>query len=379
MTIQYQLYRDIQNSFKETAGISTENTHSAPQIVHEKLNVISNPAGWRMAKGNFGLHQGSWYLEMTLIQGHCRVGFAQISANLQSYPGFDPFGYSYGEDGKLFHQAVARVTKQSELGYKVGDIVGLLITLPDSYSDDELGILESRKWNPSMIYEPQSVNEKEVEIWKKESNIKYFVNGKEINGFPMLYMGRYYPSVGLWKDSKVSVNCGPNFAYPLPNNAKPYCKATSAPPCIGTPYDQEEIVKLQKELLLTEAVKVKDNTNTPIAIESPKEDTHVIQLNQTPNKLKRKGGNHYSPMSVSPNHQKKFSPMRAATSAFIPEINFVNVPKSADNEPHPVRSQSIDIPIKEKSIESPSKILKIENELFKSPDVDKTMDYDSDL
>ena len=299
----YTLYRDLQNNIKDPVRISQENTHSAPQIQHHK-NQITNNLGWRTAKGNYGLHEGAWYLEVTLKSGNARVGFAQISADLQAYPGFDSFGYGYDNEGGLFHQAISRKTITSKPGFKAGDVVGMLIRLPSDYSPEEIDILESRKWDPSILYAPISVNEKEVEIWRKESNITYFVNGSLIIGFPMLFLGRYYPAIGLWNNAVVEVNCGPKFKYSLPNGAKPYNAAISAPICIGQPYDAEEIRKLQQERQIAEAQAAsnakKINEDNDMSsdekllkkgenlIASPVADSGAV-MRSPANRLKRKG------------------------------------------------------------------------------------------
>eukprot|EP00835_Amoeboradix_gromovi_P000542 NODE_19_length_39463_cov_0.396073.p10 type:complete len:390 gc:universal NODE_19_length_39463_cov_0.396073:26115-24946(-) len=262
MTLQYQLYRDLQNNKNETVLMSKENTHSAPQIQHQKHD-ISNNLGWRTAKGNCGLHLGSWYYEITLKAGDCRVGYAQISADLQAYPGYDCFGYGFGNCGGLYHQAISRKSFDSRVGFKVGDVVGMLIVLPNGYSEDEEAILESRKWDPLENYQPLAVNEKEVEIWKRESKIVYYLNGKEILGFPYLFLGRFYPAVGLWKDSKVHVNMGPNFKYPIPKNAKPYSDARGAPLCIGRAYNSEDIAKIHLERV--EEARIAAELKTPDA------------------------------------------------------------------------------------------------------------------
>ena len=100
------IYPDIQNILKDKIGISKENVLSAPQV--KKGKVFTNDMGWRTIKGSYGVFQGKWYYEVS-CRGESRVGWAQMSADLQSYPGYDRFGYSYSNRGELFHQAIGRV------------------------------------------------------------------------------------------------------------------------------------------------------------------------------------------------------------------------------------------------------------------------------
>ena len=339
MTLQYQLYRDLQNNIKDPVRVSQENTHSAPQIQHSK-NEIKNNLGWRMAKGNYGLHQGSWYLEVVLKSGTARLGFSQISADLQAYPGYDCFGYGFDSDGALYHQAIGRKTLSSKEGFKEGDVVGMLLKLPKEYSSEEVEILESRKWDPSILYAPQSVNEKEVEIWKKDASIIYFVNGREVMGFKMIFLGRYYPTFGMWANSSVEVNCGPKFKYPMPLGAKPYSESINAPICVGEPYNPEEIMKLLQE----RQAAIQAAANNPKPEDDMSSDEKMLKVGDVPpaspiriqtmpivsrspaNRLKRKGlgiDTHSSPQKIRTPERKthsahsttfNFSPLRASQS-----------------------------------------------------------------
>eukprot|EP00834_Sanchytrium_tribonematis_P002348 NODE_71_length_24927_cov_1.205937.p6 type:complete len:427 gc:universal NODE_71_length_24927_cov_1.205937:24422-23142(-) len=312
MSFRYELYCDLQNTLTDPVTISKENVLSAPQIQRE-ANVIKNNMGWRTGKGNFALISGSWYYEITLIEGHCRVGFAQISADLQSYPGYDSFGYGFSNTGRLYHQAIARETFESRIGFKVGDTVGILIELPDSQTEEEEAILISRRWNPKKLYGCTTVNQPEVEIWKEGSRITYFINGQIVKGFPSLYLGTYYPAIGIWKGGAVKVNFGPTFEYSIPGGAKPYSEAQSAPVCVGKPYDSEEVLLLQNQRLeqfaadalkqdVEESILEREPTirQDRVIIQSPIRRTPKITLNRTPNKFKRKGGDFSSPIRYSP-------------------------------------------------------------------------------
>ena len=61
-----------------------------------------------MAKATHGVWEGHWYFEVVLNQsvGHTRIGWSQISGDLQAPCGYDIFSYSYRDSpGTLFHNS----------------------------------------------------------------------------------------------------------------------------------------------------------------------------------------------------------------------------------------------------------------------------------
>jgi Set1/Ash2 histone methyltransferase complex subunit ASH2 len=81
-----------------------------------------------------GVNRGSWYFEAKIIDhpegGATRIGFGQSQANLQGPLGYDKFGYSWrSRYGTAFHTARGKTFSQG--GYKLGDVIGLLIVLPE--------------------------------------------------------------------------------------------------------------------------------------------------------------------------------------------------------------------------------------------------------
>lgn len=62
-----------------------------------------------MAKATHGVWEGNWYYEAKVNagpNGHVRIGFSQISGDLQAPCGYDMFSYSIRDQpGSLFHKA----------------------------------------------------------------------------------------------------------------------------------------------------------------------------------------------------------------------------------------------------------------------------------
>lgn len=85
-------------------------THSAPQMKITNGKTVTTDKGYRMAKSSHGIWEGSWYFEVTIDDnpGHVRVGWSQISGDLQAPCGYDSFSYSFRDaPGTLFHQSKA--------------------------------------------------------------------------------------------------------------------------------------------------------------------------------------------------------------------------------------------------------------------------------
>jgi hypothetical protein len=78
--------------------------------------------GYRMAKASHGVWEGHWYYEATINNncGGARIGWSQISGDLQAPCGYDIFSYSFrsGPQGGLFHNS--KLQKDSFPGYDSG-------------------------------------------------------------------------------------------------------------------------------------------------------------------------------------------------------------------------------------------------------------------
>ncbi|KAM3581384.1 transcription factor, contains a PHD finger motif [Umbelopsis sp. WA50703] len=100
--------------------------------------VLTTDKGWRMCRSNVGVRHGTWYWEATILpsQGsssdgpHVRLGWARREASLDAPVGFDAYSYGYRDVSgeKLFS---SRREKYGE-GFQVGDVIGLMITLPQA-------------------------------------------------------------------------------------------------------------------------------------------------------------------------------------------------------------------------------------------------------
>lgn len=120
--------------------------------------VLTTDRGWRMCRANVGVRQGTWYWEATMQPGqgvssdgpHVRLGWARregihsvhlciehhvkwilmaITASLDAPVGFDAYSYGYRDvtGEKLF----SSVREHYGEGFEVGDVIGLLIRLPE--------------------------------------------------------------------------------------------------------------------------------------------------------------------------------------------------------------------------------------------------------
>ncbi|ORY41290.1 hypothetical protein BCR33DRAFT_718928 [Rhizoclosmatium globosum] len=219
------LYPDLHNPECGPVLLSTEVTHCAPQmkISADRLTVFTDK-GYRMAKATHGVYEGCWYYEVTFNskeKGHARVGWSQISGDLQAPCGYDQFSYSFRDSpGTLFHESrpVSKdgIDNFSE-GYKDGDVLGVMITLP---TPSDMDNLVRRLWKVESSY----VQFRTKPLVKMHgSEIRYFKNGVELGvAFTDLYNGKYYPAVSSYMHGTLTLNFGPNFKYPLPPNARPY-------------------------------------------------------------------------------------------------------------------------------------------------------------
>ncbi|OAJ37247.1 hypothetical protein BDEG_21292 [Batrachochytrium dendrobatidis JEL423] len=116
--------------------MSHQPTHTAPQIkFSDGGRQVTNEKGYRMAKASHGVWSGHWYFEIKKENavGHCRVGWSQISGDLQAPCGYDQFSYSYRDNpGALFHQSCQAkdAPKAYAEGFGQGDVIGMSIYFP---------------------------------------------------------------------------------------------------------------------------------------------------------------------------------------------------------------------------------------------------------
>ncbi|KAJ2326929.1 transcription factor, contains a PHD finger motif, partial [Coemansia sp. RSA 2673] len=88
------MWPDIDNP-QGPAHMSREETHAAAQFVIESDRLtVWNDKGYRMAKASHGVETGAWYFEVDVLEPvrpeyNLRVGWSQISGELQAPCGFD--------------------------------------------------------------------------------------------------------------------------------------------------------------------------------------------------------------------------------------------------------------------------------------------------
>lgn len=223
------LYLDVVNPLKPVK-MSTRATHTASQVKQEPGNIVWNEKGYRMAKATHSVDSGVWYFEVEVLEsannslnGNVRLGWSQISGDLQAPCGFDTFSYSYRmSPGTIFQNSEGSAYGS---GYKVGDIVGCLISLHSidesklmSASNDSLNTTQTDKEN--LDYEPLPAPWDGISTYETVkyyghrprttgSHVRFFVNGVDQGiAFNDLYTGKYHPAVSTYMGGRVRVIFG---------------------------------------------------------------------------------------------------------------------------------------------------------------------------
>jgi len=197
----------------------------APQLkpADDRL-AVTGDKGYSLIRATHGVSSGTWYWECLIEDqpegSHTRIGWCQQLANLQAPLGYDKFGYSWrSRKGTIFHESRGKTYHKP--GFKQGDVLGILITLPESnaptripptYKDKPLV-----KFRSHLYYEDKDDLQQSIKDLKplEASKITFFKNGKCCGeAFTDIYNGTYYPSVSLYRNITVSVNFGPKFKHP---------------------------------------------------------------------------------------------------------------------------------------------------------------------
>ncbi|KAI8893988.1 hypothetical protein BC833DRAFT_606593 [Globomyces pollinis-pini] len=217
-----RLYPDVDNPLNFEVQISSLTTHTAPQVqLSPNCLVLSNEKGYRLAKSTHGIWEHSWCFEVSLLTdtGHARIGFSQISGDLQAPCGYDQFSYSFRDTGSLFHQSKGHNVAGYEHGYKKGDILTCCISLPKSKGKDYDVI------DPVLLYrlfDEEDIENSYVQIKSNplvtlpNSKIEYYVNGQPLGtAFTDLLQGKYHAAISLYNGAQVELNFGPKLKYPI--------------------------------------------------------------------------------------------------------------------------------------------------------------------
>ncbi|KAJ1505394.1 Set1/Ash2 histone methyltransferase complex subunit ASH2 [Coelomomyces lativittatus] len=233
VTSQLAIFPDLDNLDTEKCCISKESTHSSQKLhISSDLLTVTGEKGYRQAKTNHGVIEGNWYYEVELLEmeppANTRIGWSQISGNLQAPCGFDCFSYGYRAcPGTLFHESRKQPTNESlQEGYGAGDTLGVLISLPP-LTDSLRQQLAARRWSPksSSRYEKIMIPSPMEKV--PGSFIQFFKQGEPLGeAFERLNLGMYFPSFSLYHTAKIKANFGPSWKFPpsTPITFEPMCK-----------------------------------------------------------------------------------------------------------------------------------------------------------
>ncbi|XP_046657313.1 set1/Ash2 histone methyltransferase complex subunit ASH2-like [Daphnia pulicaria] len=195
----------------------------APQLkITEDRMAATGEKGYCTVRATHLVNRGTWYWECSIEEmpelAATRIGFAQAYGNLQAPLGYDKFGYSWrSRKGTVFHESLGKHFSQ---GYGEGDVLGILIELPEipngnyippTYKDKPLV-----KFKSHLYYEDRDEMQEELRKLKplKGAKIDFYKNGiHQGTGFSDIYAGGYFPAISLFKNVTVSVNFGPNFKF----------------------------------------------------------------------------------------------------------------------------------------------------------------------
>ncbi len=176
---------------------------------------------------------------------HCFAGFSTRKAELQAPVGFDVHGYGFRDiDGSKVYEG-----RREAYGspFKEGDVVGLLIHLPEGGRPIEARDRKVVRYRGSMYYEEEPEPTPQA---LAGSCIAFTVNGvSQGKAYVDILEGTYYPSVSIFtlpeqsEGATVKANFGPSFAFPPPSienvpPAQPVCLLAAKPVVQAAAADQ---------------------------------------------------------------------------------------------------------------------------------------------
>ncbi|KAJ3181004.1 Set1/Ash2 histone methyltransferase complex subunit ASH2 [Geranomyces variabilis] len=213
-----ELYRDVDNP-RAPVMMTQDTTHRARQVnVTDGGLTVTTDAGYCMAKATHGVWEGKWYYEAIINDhpGHTRIGWSQISGDLQAPCGYDQFSFGFRDSpGTLFHQSHRKKDAPDlyAAGYGPGDVLGMSIDLPES--PDIITDLLPRLWDRTSLYMP--FRARGPLAIAHGSEIRFWKNGEFLGvAFRDLPRGKYHPAISLYRGASVTLNFGPEFRFPLP-------------------------------------------------------------------------------------------------------------------------------------------------------------------
>ncbi|KAJ3163575.1 transcription factor, contains a PHD finger motif [Geranomyces michiganensis] len=215
-----ELYRDVDNP-REPVMMSQDTTHRARQVNVTDGLTVTTDAGYCMAKATHGVWEGKWYYEAIINDhpGHTRIGWSQISGDLQAPCGYDQFSFGFRDSpGTLFHQSHRKkdMPEPYAAGYGPGDVLGMSIDLPVT---DSIADLLPRLWDRTSPYMP--FRSRPLTI-AQDSEIRFWRNGECLGvAFRDIPRGKYHPAISLYRGASVTLNFGPEFRYAPPEGYRP--------------------------------------------------------------------------------------------------------------------------------------------------------------
>ncbi|KAH7649632.1 hypothetical protein FG379_000892 [Cryptosporidium bovis] len=209
------------------------------ELSEDRLEAVGNK-GWSTVLISHGTNEGSWYFEIKILEPiainhffgyskyfklnknpNVRIGWSCRYSRYDIPVGSTTHSYSLCKRSlSVFNKGIRnmRISGGCEVNTKKiipGDVLGCLINLsgmPYSLDDPrnspqlhpylELGMLCDPDKPPKEIIDP-------------ESYIKFYLNGKCLGSYRSLAAGFYHPTISLYMGSRVLINMGPDFWYPI--------------------------------------------------------------------------------------------------------------------------------------------------------------------
>ncbi|CAI8507617.1 hypothetical protein CAS74_002430 [Pichia kudriavzevii] len=187
-------------------------------LVDEDMAIVGcqEGDGWRSVRAEYGLREKRWYIEYEIISGipkvggdesinnnadsrshtpvieagssvaHVRVGIARREASLEAPVGFDGYGYGIRD----INCEKVHLSRRGDIGtkrdLKIGDIIGILIELPDIQTQKEI--------SKAMIYEKTLEEPQKLDpaLDSKNINDSFIGKGVEREMIPIKYKNNLY-------------------------------------------------------------------------------------------------------------------------------------------------------------------------------------------
>ncbi|KAK8806963.1 hypothetical protein WA158_003722 [Blastocystis sp. Blastoise] len=188
-------------------------------VSSDGLRVIGDQ-GYRSIRITHKITEGTWFCECEILpskneKAHVRVGWETLECNVDTPVGYENISYGFRDvDGSAVNDGKRKVYGHS---FGVGDVIGMLISIPGSNEKDKHQI-----YTPTIPLQVVPVIETTEETTKKvpkiikDSTIHFYINGEDQGiAFKDIYEGNYYATISLYMQSVVTLNTGPNFKYPI--------------------------------------------------------------------------------------------------------------------------------------------------------------------